>query len=277
VNQVAAVVRDGHRGRPVSRRNYVREVHRCLKPGAIFKFQVNGNTNARPEPDDTWVGATISLADAQALAARCGFELIAHSAAAYAIFLAAVPAASSLHKRSPALVAHTGRGHFFAANHPGRGRVIPVDSVLPPMGDIAGAAGRRLDIMILVLSPAGNVPKVSGAICITRRVRCHHKFGTSIVDGVRRYTDRLLLVRCQVFYTQCCRPEESTETLTATSIASPRPERCDSASNLPYSGEFTMWQAGPERGRVIQIPVDFDADPTLMPVGTGYAQASVRQ
>jgi SAM-dependent methyltransferase len=61
--------------------SYVCEVHRCLKPGAVFKFQVNGNTDVRTEPDDTWVGATISLADAHALAARCGFELIANSGA----------------------------------------------------------------------------------------------------------------------------------------------------------------------------------------------------
>ena len=56
--------------------NYVREVHRCLKPGAIFKFQVQGDTNIRIAQQQTWVGAPISLADAQSLAASCGFELL---------------------------------------------------------------------------------------------------------------------------------------------------------------------------------------------------------
>src|SRR5215831_19263414 len=56
--------------------SYVREVHRCLKPGAIFKFQVQGNTVIKSARDETWVGVPISLADAKALAERCGFELI---------------------------------------------------------------------------------------------------------------------------------------------------------------------------------------------------------
>jgi SAM-dependent methyltransferase len=59
--------------------NYVREVYRCLKPGAVFKFQVQGYTGIQPVQDDTWVGAPIGLADAQALARRCGFRLIRSS------------------------------------------------------------------------------------------------------------------------------------------------------------------------------------------------------
>jgi SAM-dependent methyltransferase len=63
--------------------NYVREVHRCLKPGAVFKFQVQGDTgtlsNRRQDDADTWVGVPMSLSDARALAARCGFELIRSS------------------------------------------------------------------------------------------------------------------------------------------------------------------------------------------------------
>jgi len=55
--------------------NYVREAHRCLKPGAVFKFQVQGDTGIRNAQDDTWVGAPMSLADARALAEGCGFEL----------------------------------------------------------------------------------------------------------------------------------------------------------------------------------------------------------
>jgi ubiquinone/menaquinone biosynthesis C-methylase UbiE len=58
---------------------YVREVHRCLRPGAVFKFQVQGTTGIRSAQDDTWVGVPMSLADARALADGCGFELLGAS------------------------------------------------------------------------------------------------------------------------------------------------------------------------------------------------------
>jgi ubiquinone/menaquinone biosynthesis C-methylase UbiE len=58
---------------------YVREVHRCLKPGAIFKFQVQGTTGIESSGDDTWVGVPMSLADARALADGSGFELLCAS------------------------------------------------------------------------------------------------------------------------------------------------------------------------------------------------------
>jgi len=54
--------------------NYVREVHRLLRPGALFKFWVQGDTRAASTPDDTWIGAAFSDADATAMALRCGFE-----------------------------------------------------------------------------------------------------------------------------------------------------------------------------------------------------------
>jgi len=53
--------------------NYVRETHRLLRPGALFKFQVNGDPGKTPR-NDTWFGASFSQHDANELAARCGFE-----------------------------------------------------------------------------------------------------------------------------------------------------------------------------------------------------------
>jgi SAM-dependent methyltransferase len=54
--------------------NYVREVHRLLRPGALFKFWVQGDTRTVSAPGDTWVGVPFSDADAVAMAERCGFE-----------------------------------------------------------------------------------------------------------------------------------------------------------------------------------------------------------
>ncbi len=54
--------------------SYVREVHRVLRPGALFKFQVQGDVTVSSSPDNTWVGVPVSDADAVALAERCGFE-----------------------------------------------------------------------------------------------------------------------------------------------------------------------------------------------------------
>jgi SAM-dependent methyltransferase len=58
--------------------SYVREAARLLKPGALFKFQVQGSTQAEPEPGDTWVGVPFTEADARAMAERCGFEMRYH-------------------------------------------------------------------------------------------------------------------------------------------------------------------------------------------------------
>ncbi|MDX2268467.1 MAG: methyltransferase domain-containing protein [Bryobacter sp.] len=54
--------------------NYVREVHRLLRPGALFKFQVQGDTSIQTNPEDTWLGVPFSDEDAVAMAERCGFE-----------------------------------------------------------------------------------------------------------------------------------------------------------------------------------------------------------
>jgi hypothetical protein len=54
--------------------NYVREVNRLLRPGALFKFQVQGDATMQTSPDDTWLGVPFSDADAVEMADKCGFE-----------------------------------------------------------------------------------------------------------------------------------------------------------------------------------------------------------
>ncbi len=54
--------------------NYVREVHRLLRPGALFKFQVQGDSTMKTDPDDTWLGVGFSDQQAVQMAFRCGFE-----------------------------------------------------------------------------------------------------------------------------------------------------------------------------------------------------------
>ena len=54
--------------------SYVREVNRLLRPGALFKFQVQGNIHVKSRPDDTWLGVPFSDEDAVRMAEACGFE-----------------------------------------------------------------------------------------------------------------------------------------------------------------------------------------------------------
>jgi SAM-dependent methyltransferase len=54
--------------------SYVREVHRLLRPGALFKFQVQGDATVAAAPDDTWLGVPFSDAEAVQMAEKCGFE-----------------------------------------------------------------------------------------------------------------------------------------------------------------------------------------------------------
>jgi len=54
--------------------NYVREVYRVLRPGALFKFQVQGDTRVESASDDTWLGVPFSDQQAVEMALRCGFE-----------------------------------------------------------------------------------------------------------------------------------------------------------------------------------------------------------
>lgn len=53
---------------------YVSEVHRLLRPGGLFKFQVQGDVTLETSPEDTWLGVAFSDADAVEMAESCGFE-----------------------------------------------------------------------------------------------------------------------------------------------------------------------------------------------------------
>ena len=55
--------------------NYVREVNRLLRAGALFKFQVQGDATMETTPDDTWLGVPFSEKQAGDMAERCGFEM----------------------------------------------------------------------------------------------------------------------------------------------------------------------------------------------------------
>jgi cyclopropane fatty-acyl-phospholipid synthase-like methyltransferase len=54
--------------------SYVRDVHRLLRPGALFKFQVQGDASMKTSPEDTWLGVAFSDSDAVEMAEKCGFE-----------------------------------------------------------------------------------------------------------------------------------------------------------------------------------------------------------
>lgn len=53
--------------------SYVREVHRLLRPGALFKYQVQG-VQGNHSAFDTWLGASFSERQAREMAERTGFE-----------------------------------------------------------------------------------------------------------------------------------------------------------------------------------------------------------
>ena len=54
--------------------NYVKEVARLLRPGALFKFQVQGDNTLNTTADDTWLGVPFSDDQAVAMAEQYGFE-----------------------------------------------------------------------------------------------------------------------------------------------------------------------------------------------------------
>jgi len=53
---------------------YVCEVHRLLRPGGLFKFQVQGDATLTTEEHDTWLGVPFSDKQAVELATNCHFE-----------------------------------------------------------------------------------------------------------------------------------------------------------------------------------------------------------
>ncbi|MDP9169405.1 MAG: class I SAM-dependent methyltransferase [Acidobacteriota bacterium] len=54
--------------------NYMREVHRLLRPGGLFKLQVQGDATLQTSAEDTWLGVPFSDASAVEMAEACGFE-----------------------------------------------------------------------------------------------------------------------------------------------------------------------------------------------------------
>jgi len=54
--------------------SYVREAHRVLVPGGLFKFQVEGGPSGNRAREDTWHGVGFSEAELRDMAARSGFE-----------------------------------------------------------------------------------------------------------------------------------------------------------------------------------------------------------
>jgi ubiquinone/menaquinone biosynthesis C-methylase UbiE len=55
--------------------SYCREVYRILKPGGLFKFQVQGSADIPKTKLDTWIGYPISPREAVTLAEESGFDI----------------------------------------------------------------------------------------------------------------------------------------------------------------------------------------------------------
>ena len=51
-----------------------REVARLLRPGSLFKFEVQGDPRVVSAADDTWLGVPFTDEDAVEMAERSGFE-----------------------------------------------------------------------------------------------------------------------------------------------------------------------------------------------------------
>jgi SAM-dependent methyltransferase len=60
--------------------NYIRETHRVLRQGSIFKFQVQG-APIKDEEANTWVGVGVSEDEMRGLASEIGFDVLSTSGA----------------------------------------------------------------------------------------------------------------------------------------------------------------------------------------------------
>ena len=54
--------------------SYMLDVNRVLKPGALFKFDLQGSLKMGYNPEETWLGAPFSGRQAVEMAVRCGFD-----------------------------------------------------------------------------------------------------------------------------------------------------------------------------------------------------------
>ena len=54
--------------------SYMLDVNRLLKPGALFKFDLQGCLAMNYNPEETWLGAPFSERQAVEMAVRCGFD-----------------------------------------------------------------------------------------------------------------------------------------------------------------------------------------------------------
>jgi SAM-dependent methyltransferase len=58
--------------------SYVREVARLMRPGGLFKFQVQGCPLVEAEAEGSWVGVPFTEREARDMANRTGFEMRYH-------------------------------------------------------------------------------------------------------------------------------------------------------------------------------------------------------
>jgi hypothetical protein len=77
----------------------------------------------------------------------------------------------------------------------GDGRVICVDSIIPPMGNVEGTPAKLMDIMMLVLITGRERTEAqwnhlyrTAGLDIWSVTPIHDNFGTSIVEGIKRRT-----------------------------------------------------------------------------------------
>src|SRR5689334_16562668 len=58
--------------------NYVREVNRRLRPGGLFKFQVQGYERVEAPLEESWIGVPFTEDEAREMAERSGFHMRHH-------------------------------------------------------------------------------------------------------------------------------------------------------------------------------------------------------